>query len=60
MYIGYARVSTQDQRTDLQIAALKEAECKKIYEDQLSGLRADRPDCKNALDQLREGDTFVV
>ncbi len=60
MYIGYARVSTDDQNIDLQTLALKEAGCKKIYVEQLSGLRADRPGLQNALDQLREGDTFVV
>ena len=60
MHIGYARVSTADQNIDLQTLALKEVGCKKIYVDQISGLRADRPGLQNALDQLREGDTFVV
>lgn len=60
MHIGYARISTSDQNLDLQITALKKAECKKIYEGQLSGLKADRPGLQNALDQLREGDTFIV
>ena len=60
MHIGYARISTSEQNLDLQITALKKAECKKIYEDQLSGLKADRPGLQNALDQLREGDTFIV
>lgn len=60
VYIGYARVSTTDQNVDLQTKALKEAGCNKIYEDQLSGLRADRPVLQKALDQLRNGDTFVV
>lgn len=60
MFIGYARVSTQDQNLDLQYQALMEAGCKKIYEDQSSGLRGDRPGLEKAIDQLREGDTFVV
>ncbi len=60
MLIGYARVSTLDQNLDLQKKALKEAGCKKIYEDQLSGLRAERPGLNQALEQLRAGDTFVV
>lgn len=51
MYIGYARVSTQDQNLDLQITALKEAGCLRVYEDQLSGLRADRPGLQKALEQ---------
>jgi DNA invertase Pin-like site-specific DNA recombinase len=60
MHIGYARVSTSDQNLDLQKEALKEAGCTKIYEDQASGLRAERPGLVRALEHLREGDTFVV
>ena len=60
MLIGYARVSTQDQNLDLQQIALKNAGCEKLYEDQLSGLKADRPGLKSALEDLRKGDTLVV
>lgn len=60
MLIGYARVSTQEQNLDLQVEALKKAGCEKLYEDCLSGLRADRPGLTSALDQLRKGDTLVV
>ena len=60
MLIGYARVSTYEQNLDLQLEALKEAGCKRIYEDQISGLRSDRPGLQGSLDQLREGDIFVV
>ena len=60
MLIGYARVSTQDQNLDLQHEALKQAGCEKLYEDKISGLRADKPGLEQALEQLREGDTFVV
>jgi DNA invertase Pin-like site-specific DNA recombinase len=58
--IGYARVSTTDQNLDLQLVALKEVGCERIYDDQISGLKADRPGLDNAMSQLREGDTFVV
>lgn len=60
MLIGYARVSTQDQNLDLQRQALTAAGCSKIYEDTISGARAERPGLARALDALREGDTLVV
>lgn len=45
MKIGYARVSTRDQEGSLraQETALAEAGCSKIFQDRLSGARADRP-----------------
>jgi DNA invertase Pin-like site-specific DNA recombinase len=60
MLIGYARVSTIDQNLALQKEALKQAGCAKIYEDTMSGLRANRPGLDQAVEHLREGDTFVV
>jgi DNA invertase Pin-like site-specific DNA recombinase len=33
MKYGYARVSTDDQKADLQIAALKNADCDYIFTD---------------------------
>jgi len=60
MLIGYARVSTQDQNLDLQIEALSKAGCKKIFDDKISGSRAERPGLAKALEMLREGDTLVV
>ncbi len=60
MMIGYARVSTQDQNLVLQTEALTRAGCEKIYEDKISGVRAERPGLIRALEILREGDTLVV
>jgi DNA invertase Pin-like site-specific DNA recombinase len=60
MLIGYARVSTQDQNLDLQIEALTNAGCKKIFHEKTSGSRAERPEFSKALEVLREGDTLVV
>lgn len=60
MLIGYARVSTQDQNLDLQIEALTKSGCQRIFDDKISGSRAERPGLSKALEMLREGDTLVV
>lgn len=60
MLIGYARVSTQDQNLELQIQALTQAGCQKIFEDKISGSRTERPGLAKTLEMLREGDTLVV
>ena len=60
MLIGYARVSTQDQNLDLQREALKQAGCEKIFEDQISAVRADRPGLMRTLELVRAGDVLVV
>ena len=60
MLIGYARVSTEDQRLDLQQDALAKLGCQKVFEDRASGARADRPGLAAALSHLRRGDTLVV
>lgn len=58
--IGYARVSTLDQNPDLQLDALTQAGCYRIYTDRASGALDRRPELTKALDQLRPGDTLVV
>ena len=60
MLIGYARVSTRDQNHDLQLDALSEAGCRKIFEEKLSAANRDRPQLQAALDYVRAGDTLVV
>lgn len=60
MLIGYARVSTQDQNPELQRDALTKAGCQKIFEDKVSGTRAERPGLARALEMLRKDDTLVV
>ena len=60
MILGYARVSTIDQNHRLQIDALKEAECARIYEETASGARVDRPELMRLLDNMRAGDELVV
>ena len=58
--IGYARVSTDDQRLDLQLDALRAAGCRRIFEDHASGAKDTRPGLAAALDYLRDGDTLIV
>lgn len=59
--VGYARVSTEDQRLDMQLDALKSAGCRRIYHDHgVSGGKAERPGLDEAVRSLVEGDTLVV
>lgn len=60
--IGYARVSTGEQSTDIQIEKLRQAGCDEVItDDGISGARADnRPGLKRALESLRVGDKFIV
>ena len=60
MLIGYARVSTIDQNLDLQLDALKNIGCEKLFEDKISGSTLNRPGLTKALEDLRKGDTLVV
>jgi DNA invertase Pin-like site-specific DNA recombinase len=58
--IGYARVSTAEQDTALQTDALRKVDCKRIFEDTVSGAKAERPGLASALAFLRDGDVLVV
>lgn len=60
MMIGYARVSTQEQNTALQIEALEAAGCSKIFTEKASGAQRERLQLRAALEYMRGGDTLVV
>jgi DNA invertase Pin-like site-specific DNA recombinase len=60
MYIGYARISTQDQNDSLQTGALKLAGCGKIFSGKVSGSISERPGLTKLKEQLRNGDTLVI
>lgn len=58
--IGYARISTGEQNSALQIDALKAAGCHPVFTDTASGAKSDRPQLVAALQYLRTGDILVV
>ncbi|WP_173976935.1 recombinase family protein [Magnetospirillum sp. LM-5] len=59
--IGYARVSTNDQDTSIQVAALRAAGCEIVREEKASGTSTSgRTELATVLDFLREGDVLVV
>jgi len=58
--IGYARVSTRNQKDDSQIDELTAYGCDKIFTDTPSGKHAARPELDKALAYLRDGDVFVI
>ena len=59
MLVGYARVSTLDQNTRLQLDALKAAGVRRVFQDKSSGV-GPRPQLHRALSSLQPGDQFVV
>lgn len=60
MRIGYARVSTQDQKPELQLDALSAADCEQVFQEKVSGRVRERPELEACLRTLRKGDTLVV
>ena len=60
MKLGYARVSTKDQKLDRQIDSLTAAGCEKIFSDKMSGAKFDRPELNMLKAQLRSGDIVVI
>lgn len=60
MIIGYARVSKVDQNLQLQLDALTQAGCLKIFEEKISGKNRSRPELDEMLRMLRPGDRVVV
>lgn len=59
MLIGYARVSTREQETDLQLDALERAGVTRIFQEKASSVGA-RPELRRCLAILRPGDVFVI
>lgn len=60
MKIGYVRVSTVEQNDARQIEALKKHEIEKWFTEKVSGKDTNRPQLKEMLDFVREGDTIYI
>src|SRR5262245_47060809 len=58
--LGYARVSTQDQKLTGQLEALKASGATTIYREKVSGARADRPQLAKLMAALKPDDVVVV
>jgi DNA invertase Pin-like site-specific DNA recombinase len=60
MIVGYARVSTDGQTLDAQLAGLNNAGCARVFSEKISGAITDRRALAKALGSLSPGDTLVV
>jgi len=60
MNIGYIRTSTDSQNDSLQLEALKEAGCEKIFSDVASGSKTDRVGLRDCIEFARSGDVIVA
>ena len=58
--VGYARVSTVGQSLEAQIEQLNEHGCQRIFQEKISGAKADRPQLAKLLAWLEAGDILVV
>lgn len=60
MKIGYARVSTDDQRLERQLDQLHEIGVERIYTEKITGMKFERPELKKLLENLRPGDIVIT
>jgi DNA invertase Pin-like site-specific DNA recombinase len=60
MTVGYARVSTQEQNLSLQLDALQQANCEKIYQEKISACLSQRPVLEEMIGFLRKDDILIV
>lgn len=60
MNIGYVRISTKGQNEQRQVVLMEELKVDKIFVDKVSGKSKERPQLKEMLEYVREGDTIIV
>jgi len=60
MIIGYARVSTDGQTLDAQLAALKAAGAERVFSEKVSGAKTDRRALARAIEALHATDVLLV
>jgi DNA invertase Pin-like site-specific DNA recombinase len=60
MNIAYVRVSTEEQNEARQVEALQPYQIEKWFTEKISGKNMDRPQLKELLDFVREGDTIYI
>lgn len=58
--VGYARVSTAGQDEALQLDALEQAGCDRVFTDHVSGATTSRPALAELLGMIRRGDALVI
>jgi DNA invertase Pin-like site-specific DNA recombinase len=58
--VGYARVSSRDQRLEAQRDALLTDSCERVFEEKVSSREAERKALREAFDYCRKGDVLVV
>jgi len=59
MKYGYARISTHEQNTGLQVANLSKLGCKRVYQENVSGKNAQRPELVRLLNDVVEVMQFM-
>ena len=60
MKLGYARVSTNDQKLETQIELLKSAGAEEIYQEKFTGTTTDRPEFTKLIHLLQRDDCLIV
>lgn len=60
--VGYARVSTENQKLDRQIDMLIEygVDKRNIYQEKITGTKKDRPELNKMINDLQENDIVVI